>query len=135
MLKNYSERTRTILNQIGLNFLYKGGSVLITLLFVSLSINYLGTEKYGMWLTLFSVSAFFNFFDFGLGHGLRNHLTRAIATKDYKLAKEYVSTAYITIFFISLLLVVVFLLIFNYIDWKLIFRIPSENLDSFLIII
>lgn len=135
MLQKYSRRSRDLINQMGLNILYKGGSVFIAFFLVSLSIKYLGTDQYGIWLTLFSFSAFFNFFDFGLGHGLRNHLTKAIAVKDFKLAREYVSTAYISIFFIALLLAAVFLLLFNFIDWQLIFKIPNEDLASFLIII
>lgn len=62
MFSNFSVRSSKILKHIGLNFLYKGGSILISFFFIPLSIRYLGSEGYGIWLTLFSFIAWFNFF-------------------------------------------------------------------------
>ena len=82
-----SRETRSIAKHIGLSSIYKGGSILIAFLLVPLSISYLGNEKYGLWLTIYSFIGWFNFFDFGIGHGLRNKLTEAWATKNINLAK------------------------------------------------
>ena len=105
-----SDNTRTklaIKNIIGSLFV-KGGSILISLLIVPLTINYVSTEKYGIWLTLSSIIAWFSFFDIGLGNGLKNKLAHAIANEDHNLAKIYISTTYA----ILAILVAIFILVF-----------------------
>ena len=82
-------------------FFLKGISVVISFLFVPLAIKFLGTEKYGIWLTVSSVIAWINIFDFGLGNGLRNKLVEAITLKKNHLAKTYVSTSYVMVFLLS----------------------------------
>ncbi len=84
----------------------KALSVVIGFLFVPLALEYLGTEKYGIWLTVSSVIAWINVFDFGLGNGLRNKLVEAITLKKTTEAKAYVSTAYIMVASIALVIFV-----------------------------
>lgn len=105
---------------------------------VPITIDYLNTENYGIWLTISSFIAWFSFFDIGLGSGLRNKLTEAITNNDLKLARGYVSSAYFTITIISLFL---FLSVFGlnfFIDWKQVFNTSIEintNLNLLMIIV
>lgn len=89
-----SERSILAKKQILYSFFLKGISIIIGLLFVPLLLNYLDAERYGIWLTLTSIVGWFTFFDAGLGNGLRNKLTEAMAKGEHQLAKEYVSTTY-----------------------------------------
>ena len=106
--------------------LFKGGSILSSFLLVPLTIDYLDTENYGVWLTLSSFIAWFSFFDIGLGNGLRNKFAVAKAKGDTKLAKAYVSSAYYTIGAVSLGLIVVFFIINNFVDWSKIFNTSAS---------
>jgi O-antigen/teichoic acid export membrane protein len=130
-----SKREKNLVKHIVLNLLYKGGGVIITLLMVPLSIKYLGKENYGIWITLFSGVAMFSFFNFGLGHGLRNYLTQAIANNNLVKAKKYISVAYNAIFFIGIVLAIFFFWVFEYINWQAIFKVKKDYLDTFLILI
>ena len=76
------ERTRLAQKNILLSFVIKGLSIALNLVFVPLTINYIDAERYGIWLTLSSIILWFNFFDLGLGNGLRNKLVEAIVKKD-----------------------------------------------------
>lgn len=69
-------------------------SILISLLLVPLTINYLNPSRYGIWLTLSSVVAWISFFDIGFTNGLRNKFAEAKAKENVVLVKEYVSTTY-----------------------------------------
>ena len=63
---------------------------------ISLTIEHLGVEKYGIWVT---ISVFLNWifiFDFGIGNGMRNELAKCFAKNDLFGAKEIVSTSYVT---------------------------------------
>lgn len=117
-----SLRTNNIVNHIGASFLYKGGSIIASFLLVPLTINYLNTENYGIWLTISSFISWFAFFDIGLGNGLRNKFAEAKTLGNYKDAQAFVSTAYFTICSISLLLVISFLGINQFLNWSQLFN-------------
>ena len=117
-----SMRTQNIAKHIGWSMFYKVGSILANFLLVPLTINFLDTENYGVWLTLSSFISWFSLFDIGLGNGLRNKFAEAKTHGNYKEAQAFVSTAYFTIASISLLIVVVFLCINQYINWSKLFN-------------
>lgn len=117
-----SDRTKNITKHVLLSFIYKGGSILANFLLVPLTINYLDTENYGIWLTLSSFIGWFSFFDIGLGNGLRNKFAEAKAKGDMTLAKGYVSAAYYTIGSVSLGLIIVFIGLNFFIDWTKVFN-------------
>ena len=118
----HSDRTKNITKHVLLSFMYKGGSILSSFLLVPLTINYLDTENYGIWITLSSFIAWFSFFDIGLGHGLRNKFAEAKAKGDLTLAKAYVSSAYFTIGAVSLLLILLFYGFNFFINWSVVFN-------------
>jgi len=101
-------------------FLIKGFNILITMLMVSITIDYLNPTKYGIWITLSSIIGWFSFFDIGLGHGLRNRFTEALANNDKELARVYVSTTYGILSIIVISSILLFLIINPYIDWSII---------------
>jgi O-antigen/teichoic acid export membrane protein len=123
-----SNRTKNITKHVFISFIYRGGNIITTFLMVPLTIKFLDTENYGIWLTLSSFIAWFSFFDIGLGNGLRNKFAEAKAKGDLKLAKAYVSSAYFTIGSICLFLIAVFLILNLFTDWTRVFNTnPSFN--------
>jgi len=121
-----SQRTRNITNHIGLSVIYKAGSIVANFMLVPIAINYLGNEKYGVWLTLSSFIGWFSVFDIGLGNGLRNKLTEARTVGNKKLEKAYVSTAYYTIGVISTVIVTIFIIVNHFINWATLFNTKPE---------
>lgn len=61
---------------------------------VPLTLRYLGTERYGLWMTISSVIAVLGFSDLGLNNGLLNGISQANGTNDRELARRYVSSAF-----------------------------------------
>ncbi|MDA9326029.1 lipopolysaccharide biosynthesis protein [Flavobacteriaceae bacterium] len=137
MFQNFgikSQRTKKIVNHVGLSVLYKGGSIIATFLLVPLTINYLTIEDYGIWLTLSSFIAWFSFFDIGLGNGLRNKFAEAKANENFILAQCYVSSAYYTIAIVSLVLIFAFLVVNMFIDWTIVFNADDSLKPSLYIL-
>jgi O-antigen/teichoic acid export membrane protein len=138
MLTSGTERSLQVKKNILISFIAKGGSILINLLLVPITINYVDPMQYGVWLTLSSVVAWFGFFDIGLGNGLKNKLTEAIAKGDYALGKRYVSTTYLILTVIGLCLLALFFLVNHFINWPGILNAPAElakelSLVSFIV--
>ena len=120
--------------QAKINIIYmlilKGATILVNLMLVPMTLNYVNSETYGIWLTLSSMVAWISFFDIGINNGLKNKLTEAIANKDFSLGKKYVSTSYclLTIIFVPLMLVL--LLCVPYIDWEGVLNIEVQKVEG-----
>jgi len=125
-------RTKTVRYHISLALVYKILAMGLSYLLVPLTINYLNVEGYGIWMTLLSVMSWVVFFDIGLGNGLRNKLAETLAGNDIKLAKTYVSTAYVAISFISFLFFLILLFILPFVNWTKIFNTSLINNNELL---
>lgn len=123
------ERSLRAKKNIILIFLYKGSAALIGLLIVPLTLHFLDSVKYGIWLTLSSIMGWIYFFDVGLGNGLRNKFAEAKANSNNDLAKGYVSTAYAGLFIVVGLIFLIFIIINKYLNWTKILNAP-ENLKE-----
>ena len=118
-------------------FVFNVFNFIFNLLLVRLTLDYLGKTEYGIWLTLSSILTWFNYLDFGLGNGLRNKLAEALTKNDLRSAKIYVSTTYAVFSSLILLLVIIFLFVFRFIDWLEIFKAPvylKNELNSLILI-
>lgn len=89
-----NKRTVLLKKNVIASFVLNGGSILISFVLVPMTLGYLNEYEYGVWLTLNSILSWIYIFDIGLGNGLRNRLTEALARNDFKSAKIYVSTSF-----------------------------------------
>ncbi|WP_412468460.1 lipopolysaccharide biosynthesis protein [Pedobacter sp. KLB.chiD] len=113
-----------IFKNVIISFGVKGGSILIGLIIVPLTINYISATNYGIWLTLSSIMSWMSFFDIGMGNGLRNKLTHAMAHEQYEEAKRYISSTYAALIVISGCVFLFFCIINPLINWRGFLNIP-----------
>jgi O-antigen/teichoic acid export membrane protein len=107
-------------------------------LMVPLSISYLGAANYGVWIVISGVISWTGMFDFGLSHGLRNHLAISIAKKEYEEGRSYVSTTYFLLLIICLVFAGIGMLGISFFDLQQIlnvYDVPERNLKSLSLII
>jgi O-antigen/teichoic acid export membrane protein len=107
-------------------FAIKGLSIVISLVLVPLTINYINPTQYGIWLTLSSIVAWFSFFDIGFGNGLRNRFTEAKATGDFEKARIYISTTYAVLCLIFSAVWLLFGFTNIFLNWSKILNAPNE---------
>jgi O-antigen/teichoic acid export membrane protein len=116
----------------------KGLSIAISLFLVPITIHYVNPTRYGIWLTLSSIVGWFNFFDIGLGNGLRNKFAEAVASGKTELARTYVSTTYAILIIIIAIILFLFFCINPFLDWTKILNTPvgmSGELRSLALIV
>ena len=93
------------------NILFSGVLKVITLftsfLIVPITLSYRDKEPYGIWITSTSMVFWVAMFDVGLGNGMRNYLTEAISKGDYNAAGVYISSTFLLLSGIALLLGIV----------------------------
>lgn len=122
-----SEKNKIVVVNIIGAFIIKGASLIVSLLTTPTYIAFFNNEVVlGVWFTLLSVISWFLNFDFGIGNGLRNHLTKAYAEKNYKEAKKLISSAYVVIGIVCIVIIVVAMVAFDYVDWNIFFRIDRS---------
>lgn len=123
------ERSINAKKNIIASFVIKGLSILISLILVPLTINYVNPSRYGIWLTISSIVVWFSFFDIGLTQGLRNKFAEARAKNDDSIAQVYVSTTFAILSLIFFVIWCIFFMFNNYLNWDKILNI-SESLKS-----
>lgn len=126
-VQNAHPRTRKAQLNTALGLVIKGSGMLVSLLLIPLTIDYLSKDIYGTWLTISSIVTMMTFLDIGIGSGLRNKFSEAISKQDTELARAYVSTAYVVFGAIQMVLLGVFLLIFRYVPWQ---RVLNTTVDT-----
>ena len=131
--KEGNDRTIKAKYNILYSLLLKCGGILLSLIIIPLTLDSLTAYEYGVWLTLSSILVWVNYFDIGLGNGLRNKLAEALALNNLKLAKAYVATALFVLGFIVLGIIILFMIINHFIQWDKVLNIADNqisNIDS-----
>ena len=119
---------RNVVYSMGLRI----AGIMVSLLLVPLTLGYLNKYEYGIWITLNSILTWINYFDIGLGNGLRYKLGEALANKDFKMGKIYVSTTFFLLTVIVSILFIAILVANCFMDWNAILNTkePITNLNE-----
>lgn len=116
--------------KVARNILWSAGlkavNVAVSFVIVPLYLAFLTETSFGIWLTVSAVVQWLNFFDLGLGNGLRNKLAEALAQSDHSLARRYVSTTFALLTLIAIGVLAVFLAVSAAVDWGSVFAAPDH---------
>lgn len=80
----------------------------------------------GVWLTIISILSWVVNFDLGLGNGLRNRMVNSLTLNDKKGQKVLVSSAYILITLVSIIIILVCSILIYIIDWNMVLQIDVD---------
>lgn len=136
--KDGHERSLKIRKNVILSFLVKGASLPVSLILVPLTINYINPMQYGIWLTVSAIVGWMNFFDVGMGNGLKNKLAHSLALNEYDQIKKYVSTTYGVLAIIAVVFFVLFFCLSFFINWNSMLNVPASfpyNIRPVIIIV
>lgn len=125
-----SERTSKLKKNIGASVLIKAADVVVGLLLIPLTLDYLNAYEYGIWMTLYTMLSWINSFDVGLSNGLRNKVAEAIALGDKERARSYVSTSVVILVGISLILIIAVSIAFKWLNWYTILNVDEKTVSN-----
>jgi O-antigen/teichoic acid export membrane protein len=103
----------------------RGMTIATGLITIPLTAQYLGVERYGMWLTLSSLLTWAGLIDFGLANSLTNALATADGRQDRQEAQEAVSSAFWMLLALTLLIGLCLWTVFPWIPWNRILNVRS----------
>ena len=137
MKKEITYSSKNVYKNSLLSVVFKGVSMILSLISAPLILSCLGDEKYGIWASLLSIVSWIYYLDLGIGNGLRIRLSECLAKGEEKDARKYVSVSYVILTVISVVafLVAFFLISFGnlgkYINVPVSF---DENINWILIV-
>ena len=127
---------KRIIKNIGMSLVLKPVSVALNLVITPLVLNYLGTEKYGVWAIILNIISWIYYFDIGIGNGLRNKATETISQEEYEKTKKYVSSAYFGTGIVAITFFIIIVVIWFLLNLDTFFRVElcDENINEIFVI-
>ena len=105
----------------------KGLGLILSLFSMPLYMDYFDNQVVlGVWFTILSVINWIVSFDLGIGNGLRNNLTIAIAQNDRVRMRQVISSGYYILGLVSLMFLSAVWLSAGHIDWNSFFNVSLE---------
>nr|WP_300848789.1 MATE family efflux transporter [uncultured Acetatifactor sp.] len=122
---------KRIVKNIGISMLMKPISMVLSFIYTPMALGFLGQEKYGIWAIILNMISWINYFDIGIGNGLKNRLTEAIANEDNEKAQIFISTAYLGTTVIAGAFCVLLIYFWNLLHLSAFFNleVADENID------
>lgn len=90
----------------------------VGLIVVPLALGYLGNERYGLWMTVTSLTTMLAFADFGMGNGLLNAIASADGRDDADAAASATSSAVFLLTGLAIILTLAFWLSYPFVAWE-----------------
>ena len=108
------------------SYIARGLAILTGFVSLPLTVDYLGAERYGVWLTISSLLLWLALTDFGLaGNALVNVLSEAAGNDDRVAARQYTASAFWALVTIALVMGVTSIAAFHLIPWRAVFRVSD----------
>jgi O-antigen/teichoic acid export membrane protein len=118
-IRGLSGRSRAIGMFFATSVAARGLGIACQLIQVPIAMSALGTEAFGLWMTLTGIGAVIAFADFGVGQGAQNKLAEAFAAGQSERARELWDSTLVFFGAVALLLTAVFMVL-----------VPSTNFSQ-----
>ena len=130
-IKQIDKDTRNIYFNTSMSFVIKVLSLFLGLFTTPAYIDYFSdSEILGLWFTILSVLSWILNFDMGIENGLRNRIVKSIINNDKVEMKKYISSAYIFLTFIALIILIILISFSNSVNWNIVFHIDNNLIDA-----
>jgi O-antigen/teichoic acid export membrane protein len=120
------ERYRRVALSTAFSAAAKAVAAVTVLITVPLTVGYLGTERYGLWMAISSTISLLGFGDLGIGLGLLNAIAEASGKDDREAALQHVASAFYMLLGIGAFLLLLFFSAYPFVSWGAVFNVTSE---------
>lgn len=113
------------------SFFIKGIGMMLSIVAMPLYMDYFSSSKsLGLWFTILSVLSWILALDMGIGNGLRNHLTKAMALQEKERCRQLISSAYAMLGSITLLVILALVIALPLLNFNSFFNISGNVISS-----
>ena len=93
---------------------------------IPFALNYLGAERYGMWMTITAFITMLGFADFGLGNGVLNAISHAKGKDNKDEIRNIISNGFFILSMICITIVLISIVVNPYVPWHKLYNVTSE---------
>jgi O-antigen/teichoic acid export membrane protein len=108
----------------------KGIALVTTAVSVPLTLGYLGSERFGVWMTLSALIALLGFADLGIGNSLLNGIAHASGHDGRVQVRAYLSSGLLMLLVVAGALGLVFAVVYAHVPWSRVFNIGSGTAQA-----
>lgn len=132
----FNERDKGIVKTLATNYLSKGINFAANLVIVPLTLNYLGAENYGFFITLITTLGWLLLFDFGVGNSLKNLIAEAATRENSIELSRIYSNGLLLLGTVFILFSLIAFAVTSFIPWARVFNIATiAEHDLYLIVL
>lgn len=124
------ERYRLVALAVVTSIANRAVNVLLTLLSVSLTLPYLGVERFGIWMTVASFASMLTFLDLGIGNALTNRVSQRAAEDNPAILRQTISGGLAFLALIGLGMGLLLWLIALHLPWASVMKLEQPELLS-----
>jgi O-antigen/teichoic acid export membrane protein len=110
------------------NVLSRAVHMLVMVLTVSLTIPYLGAERFGVWMTIASLAGMLTFLDLGVGNALTSKVAKVAAQKNPTALRETISGGLGFLFFLGCVIGGLLYCLANRLPWHSLIKLNDVSL-------
>ncbi len=96
----------------------RGTTFLTTIVTLPLVLHYLGTERFGLWMTISSFYAMLGFADLGIGNGLLTEIASARGVDDFEAVRRNITSAFAMLTVLAVVITVIMGTAIMNLDWS-----------------
>lgn len=123
-----AERYRLALWTVIANAVNRAFGMLVMVLSVRWTLPYLGSERFGVWMTIASFAAMLSFLDLGIGNALTNRVAQASAQGHGTLLRRAVTGGLGVLAILAVALAIVLSFVASAIPWASLIRVDSTDI-------
>ena len=133
-----NKRLRNALSSSAVGGIARLVTVLSTFITIPITSSYLGAERFGIWMTISTLSALLAFSDMGIGNGLINLVSHSAGRDNREEIKSHVTNAFVFLCLVCLFLLLTFYIASITVDFSAWFHLneslaQQETCSAFLI--
>lgn len=133
-IKAVSKDDKTMYKSIIISLILRGGALVLSLFTLPAYMHFFDDNiALGLWFTIISILNWFLNFDLGIGNGLRNKLVPCIVENDEVKIKKYISSSYILISFLALIIGLISIVGFDYLNWNKILNVDTSVISNLVL--
>jgi O-antigen/teichoic acid export membrane protein len=124
------ERYRLAVLSMAANVLSRGAAMVVMVMTVSLTVPYLGAERFGVWMTIASFAGMLMFLDLGIGNALTNKVAQGAAQHNPEQLRKVISGGLGFLFVIGCGVGGGLIVLFSFLPWQQLIKVDNPLLHA-----
>jgi len=124
------ERYRRVVLSMAANVMSRGAAMVVMVMTVSLTVPYLGAERFGVWMTIASFAGMLMFLDLGIGNALTNKVAQRAAQHNPEQLRKVISGGLGFLFLIGCGVGALLMALFSFLPWQQLIKVSNLLLHA-----